>query len=251
MADLSNLKIFSTPVHECSYLEGEEATTVFVDPNATISKELYSQLSELGFRRSGSHLYKPHCAYCSACVPTRVIVDEFTPNKQQRRTWRKNQDLIRTEISSITTDEHYQLYHQYISAVHKDGDMYPPSEDQYHSFLTSEWNTTLFYEFRTATKQLVAVAVTDKLSQGLSSIYTFYDPDAKKRSLGVFAILSQIEQAKSLGLPYLYLGYWIKRCKKMNYKINYQPAEILTNGHWRHYLEGSTAAFNKYFDLPP
>ncbi len=231
MTDLAKLKVFSTHPHECSYLEGQEATTIFIDPNFEMNREVYSHLSELGFRRSGSHLYRPHCTYCKSCVPARVAVSAFQPTKQQKRTWRRNEDLTVQSSDQIKSDEHYALYESYITHVHFDGDMFPPSRDQYQSFLTAEWDSTVFYEFRFDGK-LVGVAVTDQIANGLSAVYTFYDPCLNKRSLGVFAVLWQIEKAKSLNLPYVYLGYWIKDCQKMNYKINYRPIELLINNNW-------------------
>jgi len=129
-------------------------------------------------------------------------------------------------------EEHYALYAEYINSRHSDGDMYPPSVDQYSSFLTAEWGETLFLEFRNAEKRLLAVAVCDRLDNGLSAVYTFYDPSESRRSLGAFAILWQIEETRRMQLPSLYLGYWIKNCQKMSYKIAYRPIELLINNEW-------------------
>lgn len=231
MTDLSTLKLFATQPHPCSYLDNQEATTLFVDPEARVDRELYTQLSQLGFRRSGAHLYRPQCLRCQACISCRIPVYLFKPNRNQRRCWQKNQDLTLHLVTSIKTQEHYRLYSRYIEARHQNGDMFPPSEEQYNAFLTSEWNLTYYIEFRQQ-ERLIGVAVCDHLSDGLSAVYTFYDPDEEHRSLGKFAILAQIEKARSLGLDYLYLGYWIKECEKMNYKIQYRPAELLINRRW-------------------
>jgi len=228
---LSNLKVFATHPHECSYLPDEQATTLFVDPAARIDLHLYTQLSELGFRRSGPHLYRPHCAGCEACIPARVPVNRFAPNRQQRRIWQRNQDLQVVDRTQIHGDELYPLYARYIEQRHRDGDMYPPTRQQFDSFLTREWDATHFYCFYAA-EQLLAVAVVDVLESGLSAIYTFFEPDQQARSLGVFAVLWQIEQAQRLNLNNVYLGYWIKQCRKMAYKINYRPIELLINGRW-------------------
>ena len=231
MTDLSTLRLFATHPHPCSYLEGEEATTVFVDPEARVNRELYSQLSLLGFRRSGSHLYRPQCAQCQACVSCRIPVDLFKPNRSQKRCVRTNSDLDIRVVTSIDTDEHFALYSHYLELRHQNGDMYPPSREQYSAFLTSEWGCTQFLEFRLQEK-LIGLAVCDKLDDGLSAVYTFYDATLEERSLGKYAVLAQVELAKHLGLAYVYLGYWIKRCDKMSYKTDYRPLELLINRRW-------------------
>lgn len=227
----SGVKFFSTTSHPCSYLPGKIAVTLFVDPKSEVDTHLYSELSDLGFRRSGSYVYRPHCRSCKACVPVRLPVNEFTPTRQQKRVWKKNQDIEVREVSPAFREEHYTLYERYINERHADGDMYPPSTEQFHSFLTSDWSKTCFYEFRVEGK-LVAVAVTDIMENGLSAVYTFYDPDEEKRSLGTFAILWQMEACKQQDLSYLYLGYWIKNSPKMNYKVGFRPIELLINSEW-------------------
>jgi len=228
---LANVRVFATYPHNCSYLPGEQATTLFVDPSTPIDARIYSQLSYIGFRRSGPHLYRPHCAACNACVPARVPVAGFKPNRSQRRILARNSDLQAEVADDISTDEHFALYSRYISGRHRDGDMYPPDREQFNSFLTREWGTTRFVEFRDA-ERLLAVAVLDRLENGVSAIYTFYDPAESSRSLGSFVILWQIGLARELGLPAVYLGYWIRNCRKMNYKTRFRPIELLTNGHW-------------------
>ena len=231
MTDLSTLKLFATQPHPCSYIDGEQATTVFVDPEATIDINLYSQLSLLGFRRSGGHLYRPQCSNCQACMSCRIPVSLFKANRSQRRCWQKNQDIQVSAVERIDTFEHYHLYSRYIESRHQDGDMYPPSEEQYKAFLTSEWGSTRYLEFRLDGK-LIGVSVCDYLEDGLSAVYTFYDADQNERSLGKFAILAQIHRAQEMGLGYVYLGYWIKQCEKMNYKTDYRPLELLVNRRW-------------------
>src|SRR4051812_853926 len=172
MTDLSTLKLFATQPHPCSYINGEQATTVFVDPEANVDVELYSQLSLLGFRRSGAHLYRPQCSNCQACMSCRIPVVLFAPNRSQRRCWHKNRDITITDVDRIDTLEHYNLYSRYIESRHQNGDMYPPSEEQYKAFLTSEWGSTRYLEFRVA-GELVGVSVCDYLKDGLSAVYTF------------------------------------------------------------------------------
>lgn len=231
MSDLSTLKLFATQPHPCSYLDGQEATTVFVDPEARIDPALYTQLSQLGFRRSGAHLYRPQCLRCQACVSCRIPVKLFKPSRTQRRCLQRNSDLDLQITNNINTPEHYNLYARYIEGRHQDGDMYPPSEDQYRAFLTSEWGITQYIELRQAGR-LIGVSVCDQLGDGLSAVYTFYDPEQEGRSLGKFAILAQIDKARAMGLDYVYLGYWIKDCGKMNYKTQYRPLELLINRRW-------------------
>jgi leucyl-tRNA---protein transferase len=231
VSDLSNIRLFATHPHTCSYLPDEQATTIFVDPSADVDSRLYSRLSEMGFRRSGGHLYRPQCESCQACIPARIPAALFKPDRRQRRCWNRNQDLDICETDNIGTEEHYQLYQRYITQRHQDGDMYPPTREQFDAFLTNEWGVTRFIEFRLQGK-LIAVAVTDKMDNGYSAVYTYFEPDESKRSLGVFAVLHQIEQTKKEGLDSVYLGYWIKRCQKMSYKTDYRPLEILVQNRW-------------------
>lgn len=231
MSDLGNLRLFATHPHECSYLPGEQATTVFVDPAQEVDSKLYSSLSDRGFRRSGKHLYRPHCQQCKACLAARIPVHSFRPDRKQRRCWNRNVDLDVSSGLDINTDEHYALYAKYIEQRHADGDMYPPSRDQYSSFLSREWGVTEYLEFRHQGR-LLAVAVADRMENGYSAIYTFFDPDEERRSLGVYAVLWQIALTRELGLDNVYLGYWIKQCSKMNYKTQYRPLELLMGNRW-------------------
>ena len=232
MTNLRTLHFYATPEHDCSYLKDKIAKTLFVDPQATIDQGTYSQLSDLGFRRSGKHIYRPHCDGCNACISVRIPVDSFRPSKSQRRIINKNKDLTVCKSAPKFTEEYYALYSRYINERHQDGDMYPPNLEQFNSFLVEAEASTEFYEFRDPDNTLIAVAVMDGLSQGLSAIYTFYDPSLSKRSLGTYCILWQIEHCKSLEFPYLYLGYWVRDCRKMNYKIAFTPFEFLIDGEW-------------------
>ncbi|SHF02581.1 arginine-tRNA-protein transferase [Modicisalibacter ilicicola DSM 19980] len=229
-----DLRFFLTVPHACSYLPNHEATTLFLDPQESPGQGVYDALALLGFRRSGRHLYRPHCEGCNACISVRIPVDDFTPNRTQRRLMRRNADLQVRELPATFNSEHYALYARYIRARHADGDMYPPSHEQYRTFLTLEHPYARLLEFRLG-EQLMAVAAIDLLSHGLSSIYTFFDPgvDHERRSLGTFAVLRQVELARSRGLPHVYLGYWIRESPKMNYKRAFQPLEFLDGRHWR------------------
>lgn len=231
MSNLSSLRVYATQPHECSYLEDREATTLFIDPQIEIDQSTYSQLSTMGFRRSGNHVYKPICRDCQACLSARIDVANFKPSDSQRKILRKNKDIKVKLKEKLDISSDYPLYQLYINTRHRDGDMYPASVEQFEGFLNQTKPYSRFYCFYQS-ERLIAVALTDLLDDGLSAIYTFYDPELSRRSLGKLAILWQIDQARQLGLPYLYLGYWIKNCQKMRYKSQYRPLELLINGKW-------------------
>lgn len=229
--DIQQLHFYQTAGHPCSYLPGQEARTVFLDPAVPISKDNYSALVTAGFRRSGAHLYRPACDTCQACLSARVKVRAFAQNKRFKRVWRRNQDLHSRAIKHLDAPEFYDLYSRYINARHVDGDMHPPSQEQYRAFIETKTETTHFYAFY-AQQTLLAVSVVDELDHGLSAMYTFFDPEQRSRSLGSYVILWQIEKARRLNLPYVYLGYWIKQCDKMRYKTDYRPLELFTGRSW-------------------
>lgn len=231
MTELARLKFYATQPHPCSYLPDEQATTLFLDPSQPMDEQLYAELSELGFRRSGDHLYRPHCQRCNACLPARVPVQAFKPDRQQRRIIKRNADLQVTCARPTFSEEYYDLYSRYINLRHVDGDMYPPDRDQFSTFLVRDLAFSHFYEFREQGR-LVAIAATDRMPNGLSAVYTFFDPLEERRSLGRYAILWQIGETARLGLAALYLGYWIKSCRKMNYKTQYRPIELFINQRW-------------------
>jgi len=228
---ISSVRLFRTSPHPCSYKDSEQAATVFVDPDLVIDKALNSKLSDLGYRRSGAHLYRPDCDFCQACISCRVPVAEFQFNRSQRRILRRNESLRMVEKSDLTDEIAYDLYQRYINQRHLDGDMFPASLEQYEAFIKTKMVDTRFFLFYEQ-DELLAVSVVDFLEQGLSAVYTFFDPDQSQRSLGNFAILWQIKKCQELGLPYLFLGYWIKGCGKMEYKSKFRPLEMLINGRW-------------------
>jgi len=231
MTNLQTLVFYATPEHDCSYLPDQKAVTMFLDPKTPVSTDIYSQLSGFGFRRSGNHFYRPHCNHCKACIPMRVPADRFVPSKSQKRILRKNRHVQCQIMSPDFHEDHYLLYEKYICERHRDGDMYPPSREQYRSFLVEGHASTRFVEF-SIEDRLYAIAVIDRLNDGLSAIYTFFDPDLEKLSPGTYAILWQLEYAKELNLPYLYLGYFIRQCQKMSYKNNFRPFEAMINDQW-------------------
>ena len=232
MTDLHTLQFYATPEHDCSYLDDLKAQTLFVDPHARISQHTYSQLSELGFRRSGQHIYRPHCHGCKACVSVRIPIPLFTLSRSQKRVFNKNKDLTATLVEPSFTQEYYTLYSRYINERHHDGDMFPPNLDQFTSFLVDGLKQTYFVEFRDPEESLVAVSVIDMVDDGMSAIYTFYDPSLNHRSLGTFCILWQAEYCRRHRYENLYLGYWVRDCRKMNYKISFRPYELLIDEQW-------------------
>lgn len=225
------MRFYVSLPHQCNYLPAQEAVSLFADPQAVLTTELYSRLIDRGFRRSGSHVYRPHCPACSACVPTRVPVSRFQPSRSQRRNWRVNQDLRTEALSPEYRDEHFKLYRRYINTRHPGGEMENPTPEAYRSFLRCQWSRTVFIEFRLKNK-LLGVAVSDVLPQGLSAVYTFFDPAYAKRGLGTFGVLWQIAEAQRLALDYVYLGYWIAENRKMSYKTSFRPIEGFIDGHW-------------------
>lgn len=219
-----NLQFFLTPPHPCGYFDREDSVTLLVDPTAKMTPGLYARLLEQGFRRSGNHVYRPHCPSCNGCVPVRIPAADFKMNRSLRRTWNKNQDLKVMEMQPGYRDEQFQLYEKYIVSRHRGGSMDNPTPETYADFLMSENTGCLYYEFSLKGKP-VMVAVTDRIPGALSAVYTFFDPALDKRSLGNFAILWQADRARRLGLKWLYLGYWIENCRKMSYKSRFQPLE--------------------------
>ncbi len=221
---LYDLRLFLTTEYPCSYLPEQRARNLVADP-VMISSALYGQLAPLGFRRSGDHLYRPHCQACQACRSLRIPAARFQPNRAQRRIWARNQDLTMRQRDAHFDDEHFALFARYIATRHGGGGMDPASPESYWSFITSQWCPTTLCEFHLGSR-LLAVAVVDRLSDGLSAVYTFFDPDCAPRSLGTFAILWQIAEAQRQALDWVYLGYWIAQCDKMAYKSRFHPHEI-------------------------
>lgn len=227
-----SLVFYQDSPHPCSYLEEQEATNIYPDPNQAMTNHLYSHLIQHGFRRSGDLAYRPHCLSCQACVPVRINTAEFRLNRSQRRCIQRNKALNVSHHSASFNAEHYDLYCRYLAARHVGGGMDNPSKESYVNFLTSTWSETSFIEIREG-QRLVAVAVTDYVQHGLSALYTFFDPEMRAYSLGTYAILQQIDIAKTHCLPWVYLGYWISNCQKMKYKQNFSGIEAYINQKWQ------------------
>ena len=227
----ATIACFRSAEYPCSYLPARRATTVFIDPEIVPDARLYARLAGAGFRRSGRHFYRPRCASCSACVPLRLDVPRFEPNRSQKRTRRRNTDLDTRVLRVSDLDRHFVLYTRYLQARHAASSMVEHTPEEFVSFLTAPGTETLFVEFLDLGR-LIAVAVVDVLSDGLSAIYTFFDPGEPKRALGVNAVLWQIDEARRRGLRWLYLGYWIAECGNMSYKNCFRPYQVLNDGRW-------------------
>jgi len=217
--------------HPCSYLDGRMSTILFVDPQRILNEGEYGAFVRQGFRRSGDLVYRPHCQGCRACVAVRVPVREFAPSRGQQRVWNRNRDIEVVEKPARFEPAHFDLYRRYQAGRHPDSGMNDADPQKYLGFLVSRQVETVFFELR-AEGRLLGVAVADVLPDGLSAVYTFYDPDLPQRGLGVHAVLWEIAETVRRGLDYLYLGYWIAESPKMSYKINYQPVEALQDGRW-------------------
>jgi arginyl-tRNA--protein-N-Asp/Glu arginylyltransferase len=221
----TRLQFYLTSPYPCSYLPEQTACSQVVTPAHLVDSQAYSELIRAGFRRSGLFTYRPQCGHCQACTPVRVAVDGFHPNRTQRRTGSRNAGLIATPHTPHFDTRHFDLYRRYQSARHPGGGMDHDDREQYTHFLVQSNVDTYLVAFHEA-GELRMVSLIDQ-------VYTFYDPDLPQRSLGVYNVLWQIELARSLGLPFVYLGYWIAGSRKMAYKSQYQPLQGLIDAEWR------------------
>jgi len=239
---LHKLQFYVTTGYTCGYLPNRMAQSLIAAPQHLVDADIYSELIQQGFRRSGKFSYRPHCENCQECVPVRVILEAFSPNRSQKRAFRQHQNLSTTILPIGFYEEHYALYASYQRARHSDdktADQMEPDSDsqendveQYQSFLCQSNVESVLVEFRDG-DQLKMVSVIDIVHDGISAVYTFYDTSDSATSYGTYNVLWQALWAQTLGLPYLYLGYWIKDSRKMAYKQNYKPLEKLIDGEWR------------------
>lgn len=232
------MKFGITQPFPCNYLPDRDEQLLVHIPVAELPEhKAYDKLIHSGFRRSGEQIYRPHCAQCNACQSIRVLTYEFKPTKSQKRILRKNQDIkivvneVNVSLLLKDTPDYFELYARYITQRHQDGSMYPPNKDNFVQFLGCAWQSPILVE-AWLDNALVAVAVTDSTVMGLSAFYTYFAPEYDARSLGVFMILQQIKLCQKLQKPYLFLGYQIDECQKMNYKTKYRPYERFNGEFW-------------------
>jgi leucyl-tRNA---protein transferase len=227
-----HLQFYITTESPCGYYDDRNSRNLVPDPKLRLNMPIYSQLIQHGFRRSGAHCYRPHCDNCQACVACRIPVQAFSPNRSQKRCLKTNQALTLTTVKAGFSEEYFALYRRYLNSRHVDGTMADPAEEDFKQFLYCDWADTQFFEHRLNGK-LVAVAVTDIISDGVSAVYSFFEPEMVKNSLGTYCVLSLIDYAKKHALDYVYLGYWIKHYPKMHYKANFRPLQLYLDEHWQ------------------
>ena len=239
---LSKLQFYVTTGYTCGYLPNKLAQSLIATPQHLIDAHIYSGLIQQGFRRSGKFAYRPHCESCRECIPVRVLLSDFVPTRSQKRAFKHHQNLTTTILPIAYHEEHYELYAAYQEARHGESEQNSEQDavrntdvekiEQYQSFLCQTNVESVMVEFR-ENDQLKMVSVIDIVLDGISAVYTFYDTIDPHASLGTYNVLWQAEWAKTLNFPYLYLGYWIRDSKKMAYKQNYKPLEMLIDGEWQ------------------
>ncbi|MCC5857393.1 MAG: arginyltransferase [Ectothiorhodospiraceae bacterium] len=238
-AQRRRLLLYATGEHSCSYLDDRLARTAFVDPEYPLDNETYAMLLRQGMRRSGEFVYQPSCPGCAACLSLRIPVTGFRPNRSQRRCWKRNQDLQVVPRPPVFDKAHFALYHRYLAHRHPGSGMDDPQPERFMEFLTAGWAKTVFYEFRDGPGRLGG-AVADRVSPRVGAGYTLLRPGPPERGLGTLSILWQVREAERLGLPHVYLGYWIAEAPTMRYKTRFRPAEVYSGGRWTPLDAGGT-----------
>ncbi|WP_353172857.1 arginyltransferase [Paracandidimonas soli] len=225
------LQFYATAAYPCSYLPDKLARSQVAAPTHLIDTAAYSKLIRRGFRRSGLFTYRPHCDNCQACLPIRVDASGFQPGRTQQRTWRRHRELQARVLPLLWSEEHYAMYRRYQRSRHPGAGMDEDDANQYREFLLTSRVDSRLVEFRLPSGELQMVSLIDLVEDGISAVYTFFDPDARG-SLGTYGVLWQIEYCRRHSLPWLYLGYWIRESRKMAYKNQYRPFQVLSRGAW-------------------
>ncbi|MDX1914605.1 MAG: arginyltransferase [Methylophilus sp.] len=233
---LQKLQFYVTTPYQCGYLPNRLAQSLIATPQYLVDREVYSGLIQQGFRRSGKFAYRPHCENCKACIPVRILINQFTPTRSQKRAFKRHGDLTVSLMPIGFQNNHFALYAQYQSLRHHDAIDHEHTEkedpDQYRQFLCQSNVESVMVEFKDTQNQVKIVSVIDIVRDGISAVYTFYDATDGKASYGTYAVMWLCEWAKTLNLPYLYLGYWIQDSQKMAYKQLFNVQEKLVDGEW-------------------
>jgi arginyl-tRNA--protein-N-Asp/Glu arginylyltransferase len=240
-------QFYVTAPQPCPYLEGRLERKLFTALQGQNAQTLNDGLSQQGFRRSQNVLYRPSCADCSACLSARIDVAKFKPSKSQKRILKKNTYLSRRATSPWATEEQYELFRKYLDSRHADGGMADMDVFEFAAMIEETPIRSRLVEYtRPATTELAAVSLTDVLNDGVSMVYSFFDPDLHADSLGKFMILDHVKIAQDAGLPYVYLGYWVPGSKKMGYKADFSGLEIYLNGHWQELNDKHASRFDQH-----
>ncbi|NND83416.1 MAG: arginyltransferase [Gammaproteobacteria bacterium] len=225
------IRLFETVVDECPYMPDRQSASILVDPDHDVDPALFGMLSRSGFRRSGEMLYSPKCPTCNACVSVRIPVASFRPSRSQKRVWRKNMDL-RISLEKVEFKQpHFEMYLRYQKSRHPESSMCDEDPKKYIGFIDSEFSESRFLCMFLDNK-LIGISVLDQFEQGVSAVYTFFEPEHSARSLGTYAIMTMIKLARLRNVPHVYLGYWIDGSPKMDYKRRFKPLEGYRDRHW-------------------
>lgn len=235
------LALYISSEQDCDYLPQQQSRNVFIAPDAEISPDIYEQLIYLGFRRSGQHIYRPHCKTCRSCISTRIDVTNFNASRSQKRILAKTKALTFSIYPADFSEQHYQLYLRYQEHKHPGGSMQEFGRSEYRSFLCESLGNSVVFETRLNDK-LLAVSVTDIFTHSISAVYTFFDPEFSTLSLGTYSVLQQIQYAKAHAKQHVYLGYYVKDSQKMSYKSNFRPLELLTENQWKSFKKAELLA---------
>lgn len=233
---IQKLQFYVTTPYTCGYIAKKRAQSLIATPYSIVNADVYGQLIQQGFRRSGKFTYRPHCESCHACVPVRLLLNRFKPTRSQKRAYRQHTDLTVNVLPLSFNQAHFDLYIEYQSLRHPE-DVMDEQEDtdaeaQYRQFICQSNVESLMIEFRDGRNQVKIVSIVDLVAEGTSAVYTFYDAKEQKSSYGTYAIMWLAQWTKKLGLPYLYLGYWIEESQKMAYKEKFNQQEKLIDGTW-------------------
>ena len=240
---LHKLQFYVTTPYACGYLPNQLAQSLIATPHHLVDAIIYSGLIQQGFRRSGKFAYRPHCENCNACIAVRVVLQDFVPNRSQKRAFKLHAGLSARVVPLGYVESHFALYTAYQAARHPDDNLKKQAEahrtahiqneaDEYRHFLCQSNVESLMIEFSDANNQVKIVSVIDIVNDGVSAVYTFYDTSDAKTSFGTYSIMWLTEWTKMLGLPYFYLGYWIEKSQKMAYKQAFKPQQKLIDGEW-------------------